>query len=368
MTTRRPVADRLNHLTHPPPNSNTTLNVARILTGGLKGSEYISCTVNRHCRTRVFDFPQARPTEPIPSHLIYSSERVRAHLVDDFARHFEESASTHYAISPPLRHEIEKKQEESPTQNDRRRALLVIEEVTALDPEFFFDDCILADEVSYVDGERTPFLYGGRESEKFILAFRTSDGTWPEIPRNEPTVKMILAAARASQDAHDEIHEQVDQSCLVTEEGRFVAMYTGGSLSARASLESKLNAQEFQATAERLRSAILQIEADMQHEDIELLVNAVYWDDYRDDDFRRLHYLNLWQSLAESKRQLGYIGPRGEKKLKNDPTVVAGKTSLADLTRYRDNIAHWWTESIDGNYLADMYRTINELIRRKYFP
>ena len=37
------------------------------------------------------------------------------------------------------------------------------------------------------------------------------------------------------------------------------------------------------------------------------------------------------------------------------------------VTKYRDDIAHCRTGSIDGNYLAGMYRTINELIRRKYF-
>ena len=368
MTTRRPVADRLKNLAHQAPNSHMTLNGARIMMGGLKDSEDITCTVNRHCRTRVFDFPRALPTEPISSHSIYDSEPVRASLVCDLAGHFRNSASTHYAISPPLRHEIEQKQDELAAQRNRRSAFLVIEELTELTPVICDKECVLADEVSYADGERTPLLNGGRDNEKFILAIRTSDGQWPSIPSNEPRVNMILAAIRASQDTHDEIRKHVDQSCLVTDDGRFVATWAGGFMSARASVASNLDARDFQRTADRLRSAIPQIEADMQQEHIELLVNAVYWEDYKDEDFRRLHYLNLWQSLAESKRILGYIGPCGENYLKNDHTIVAGKTSLADLTHYRDDIAHWWTESIDGNYLADMYRSINELMRRKYFP
>jgi len=154
---------------------------------------------------------------------------------------------------------------------------------------------------------------------------------------------------------------------LVTDDGRFVATLGGGFMSARADVVSNLDVREFERTADGLRAAIARNEADMEQEHIELLVNAVYWDDYKDDDFRRLHYLNLWQSLAESKRILGYIGPHGESKLKRDDTIVAGKTSLANLTDCRDDIAHGWTGSIDGNYLADMYRTINELMRRKYF-
>ena len=47
--------------------------------------------------------------------------------------------------------------------------------------------------------------------------------------------------------------------------------------------------------------------------------------------------------------------------------MVAGKKTLLELTKYRDDIAHWWTDTMDENYLADLQRTINELIHRKYF-
>ena len=47
--------------------------------------------------------------------------------------------------------------------------------------------------------------------------------------------------------------------------------------------------------------------------------------------------------------------------------VVAGTKTLLELNDYRDDVAHWWTDAIDENFLADLRRTINELIRRKYF-
>ena len=368
MAMRRTVAERLQNLTQAPPQFRTTLNIGKFMRAGLKDSEDVTCTINRHCRTRVFDFPQAQPTEPIPSHSIYDSKTVRASLVCDLARHFKDSADLHYAISPPLRHEIERKQNELAAQNNDRSAFLVIEELAELTPVVLDEECVLLDEVSYADSERIPLLKGGRDNEKFILATPTSDGNWPEISSNEPKVNMILAAIRASQDSYDEIRKHVDQNCLVTDDDRFVSTLAGGFVSARAALTSYVDARQFQRTAAQLRSAIPQIEADLQQEHIELLVNALYWDDYKDDEFRRLHYLHLWQSLAESRRRLGYIGPGGQEDLNRDHTVVAGKSSLAELTNYRHNIAHWWTESIDGNYLADMYRTINELMRRKYFP
>ena len=43
------------------------------------------------------------------------------------------------------------------------------------------------------------------------------------------------------------------------------------------------------------------------------------------------------------------------------------KKTLRELTEYTNDIAHWWTDTIDENYLADLRRTINELIRRRYF-
>ena len=47
----------------------------------------------------------AKPSEPMPSHSIYDAGTVRATLVCDLSDYFRDSASTHYAISPPLRHE-----------------------------------------------------------------------------------------------------------------------------------------------------------------------------------------------------------------------------------------------------------------------
>ena len=97
---------------------------------------------------------------------------------------------------------------------------------------------------------------------------------------------------------------------------------------------------------------------------IELLANALYWDDYKDEDFRRLHYLSLWQSLYEARKKLGYADPKNQ--FKNDSAPIAGQLSPQALTIHRNAIAHWQTAGIDANYLAGIYQTINELIRRRY--
>ncbi len=371
MPTRRPVIDRLGSLASPPAKPDGTLNMAESILRGfrkLANSEEIVCTVDRHCRTRIFGFPEARAAEPVPHHTVYESDPLRASLVCDLETYFKESGTTHYSLSPPLRHEVAEKREALEARRQGRYLYLVIEEVNEIPPLVLERGCAIADEVFYEAGERKPLLKGGRDNERFIVAFETSDGPWPDIPRNEQTVNMILAVARASQDAQDEIPKHVDESCLLTDDERVVFPLSAGFASARLSVHYNLDPEAFRKRAAEMNAALSLMKADLTSEHIELLVNALYWDDYRDDDFRRLHFLSLWQSLCESRRKLGYVNPDPKiELLKNDSTVVAGTLSLATLAEYRDDIAHCRTGSIDGNYLAGMYRTINELIRRKYF-
>ncbi len=370
MPTRRPVSNRLKSLASPREKPHGTLAMADdMLDVAIKfaNGDRVTCTVNRHCRTRIFDFPSSRPTEPVPHYTIYRSNSVRASLVCDLRAYFEQSDSAHYGLSPPLRHEVTELVKKKNSQGESSNAYIVLEESHSFPPMELDRGCASVDEVGCKDGQPYPLLAGGRANARFIIAIETSDGAWPDIPSDEQKINMILAAIRASQDAHDEIRKHVDHSCLVTDDDRFVCPMSAGFGSARASVVSPLDADAFRETALSLRAAISRMEADLTSEHIELLVNALYWDDYKDEDFRRLHYLSLWQSLSESRRKLGYSPPSPKTGFSNDPTVVGGKFSLEALTSYRNDIAHCWTGNIDGNYLANMYRTINELLRRRYF-
>ena len=349
-----------------PDRSHTTVAMAEMMLEGLKGSEPIRCTVDRQFRTRIFDFPGALIEEPVPAFTVYKSNSVRADLVCDLEAHFRDSESAHFAISPPFRQEVKEKREKLDSQRSGMHPYLAIQEVDDFGP-VSLDKCALVPEVATRDGKRAPLLIGGRDDVSFVLAIKTTEGTWPSIPSNEVTVKAILAAARASQDANDEIRKHIDQSCLLTDDNRFVSTLKPEFMPARLSAYSTLSPDAFRTKAKGLSAAIDKLEEDLESEHIELLVNALYWDDYNDDCFRRLHYLSLWQSLDESRKKLRYNGPNSKSKLIGDDTIVAGSRSLAELTQYRDDVAHWWKGSMDGNYLADIYRTLNELIRRRYF-
>ena len=112
-----------------------------------------------------------------------------------------------------------------------------------------------------------------------------------------------------------------------------------------------------------IRNAIAAMEQDPGGSDMALLVKAMYRDEYEDDAYQRLQYLRLWQSMVEAApRWLNYQG-----NIRDENAVVAGNRTLRELKVHRDDIAHWWTDKIDENFMADLQRTINELIRSKYF-
>ena len=212
------------------------------------------------------------------------------------------------------------------------------------------------------DGEMVPRLVGGREGEEFITAWATIDGAWPELPNNEQLVNMILAGVRAGQQTPDPMRKYVDQSCLVTDDGRYVNMMQP-TASVRASTATVMDTTAYRARVSEIGNAIAALEQDIGAPHLALLVNSMYSDEYKDDTYQRLQYLGLWQSLVDAGRPcLGYRG-----NIRYDKVVVAGTKTLLELTEYRDDVAHWWTDAIDENFLADLRRTINELIRRNYF-
>lgn len=362
----RLVAERKKSLQSVAPDPNLTLaGVRHMYEAG--GGRAISCTISGHYRTQIFEFPgvrfQGECSDPHQS--AYDSPALQATVVADIHDYFKnKSRSKHYAISPPLRHEIAETDEKLSSQNNgRARLYLVVEEQNTLDPVNMVNgECSLVDEIQERDGKRFPNLVGGREGTKFITAWHAVGGSWPTIPDNQDLVDMILAAVRAGQDTSEPIRRYVDNSCLVTDDGRFVATMRP-TASARLSKVTKLDTATYRHKVAEIRNAIAAMEADINTPHVALLVNSMYRDEYRDDAFERLHYLRLWEALKDAGRKyLEYPG-----NITGDNTIVAGKKSLVELKQYRNNIAHWWTDTSDEEFLSDLHRTVNELLRRKYF-
>ena len=333
---------------------------------GIEAKEFW-CTISGYCRTQIFEFPGVdfHPNGDEPHHTIYSSPTVQACVGSNLADYFVTSTwSKHYAISPSLRHEIGETDEKIKSQQKvRLPVFLVVEESNQLEPvEMIKGECSSLDEIVVRDGKKIPILVGGREGEEFITASDTLDGAWPELPNNQQLVNMILAGVRVGQQTPDPIRKYVDSNCLVTDDGRFVAMMRS-TMSARASIVTGMDATAYRCRISEISRAIAAMEQDIGAPHMALLVNSMYNDEYKDDSYDRLQYLQLWQSLQDAGRK--YLNYQGD--VKCDEKVVAGKKTLLELTEYRNDIAHWWTDGIDGNYMADLRRTINELIWRRYF-
>ena len=331
------------------------------------GGKEFYCTINGYYRTQIFEFPgiDFHPDGDEPHHEIYASPAVQACVTSNLLDYFGNSpCSKHYALSPSLRHMVGETEEKIKSQQkDCVPVFLVIEEFNQLTPvEMKKGECSIADEVVAEDGKKISLLVGGREGEQFITAWATSDGAWPELPNNQQLVNMILAGVRVGQQTSEPIRKYLDQNGLVTDDGRFVGM-TRSKGSARLSIMKRMDTTAYRDRVSEIRRAIAAMEPDMGTPHMALLVNSMYRDEDKDDAYQRLQYLQLWQSLVETGKK--YLGYRGD--IKYDDRIVAGKKTLRELTDYRDAIAHWWTDTINENFLADLQRTINKLIHRKYF-
>ena len=332
---------------------------------GLGGREF-RCTISGYCHTQIFEFPiDFHPDRDETHYEVYASASVRACVVSDLTSYFESSTySNHYAISISLRHAVRETYEKiTLQQNGQAPVFLVIEESSQLTPVAMVNgECCLVDEVIFEDGEEVPMLVGGRVGEKFIIAEATIDGAWPEIPNNQLEVNLVLTGVRASQRVTDPIPRYVDQSCLVTDDGQWVMM-SRVTFSARLKVGRPMDVLAYRNRVADIKQAIAAMTPDIGTPHMALLVNSMYRDEYKDDAYQRLHYLQLWQALQDSARKcLGYQGD-----IERDTVIVAGKKTLQELTNYRNDIAHWWTDTIDESLLAELQGPVNELVRQKYF-
>ena len=364
--TNRKVAERHKSLQPVAPKANFTLVAARAAYAAIGGKEFC-CTISGHCRTQIFEFPEIdfRPNGGEPHQSVYDSPTVQACVTSNLVGYFANATrGRHYAISPCLQREVgETDKKIRAQQKDSIPVFLVIEEYNDLTPvRMIKGECSISDEVLLRNGEKVPVLVGGRENQKFITAWATGDGAWPTIPNNQQLVNLILAGVRVAQQTSDPIRKYVDQSCLVTDSGRFVEMVRL-TASGRLQTATVMDAMTLGNRVVEIQKVIAAMESEIATPHMALLINSMYSDEHKDDPYQRLHYLRLWQSLVEAgKPCLGYNG-----NVKHDNVVVAGTKTLRELTEYRDDIAHWWTDTIDENFLADLRQTINELIRRRYF-
>ena len=362
----RTQADRYKALQPRPPAAVFPLAMVREMRAGGGGRDF-ACTVSGYYRTQIFEFPGVdfRPDGQEHHHTLYASSPVYACVTSDLVNYFETSArSGHYAVSPSLRCAVgETVEKVGSQQRDGVPVFLVMEESNSLTPVAMVKgECGIWDETMTVDGDEVPRLDGGREGEQVIEAWHTVDGAWPDLPNNQLLVNLILAGVRAGQQTPDPIRRFVDKSCLVTDDGRFVVMMQP-TVSARGSTATLMDPVAFGGRISEIGRAVAAMEQDIGRARMRLLVDSMYSDEYKDDSYQRLQYLRLWESLVKAANRL--LRLRGS--FGDGSVAVGGEKTPRELKDYRNAIAHWWTGTIDESFLADLRRTANELLRRRYF-
>ena len=323
-----------------------------------------ACTISGHRRTRVFEFPGAYVTESSGEshHTIYESASMRATVTSNLVDCLANAAfGDHYAISPSLRHVVAEISQRAAQAHDTR-LFVVIEEVDEVVPvEMNRGECSVSDEVLTKGGEQVPMLIGGREGQEFIIACATADGAWPELPADQRQLNLVMAGVRAAQQYAGPIRKLLDQRCLVTDDGRFVAIMLP-TMHAAASTHTPLDATGYAERMARIRDAVDEMERDLDDASVALLFRSMYCEDARDEAFQQLFYLHLWQSVTDTADVVYERAPFAAA-----DAPLAGSKTPSELKAYRNDIAHGRTEVIDANFLADLQRTVNQLICAKYF-
>ena len=171
-------------------------------------------------------------------------------------------------------------------------------------------------------------------------------------------VNTVLAAVKVEQNHTGHIEELYHCDCFVSSEGH--AVYTlSPSMSGTASVVSRLEPARLSEKAERIGSIIKSMLSESEPVLTELF-DSIVMDKTKDDNYLRLWYLRLWQALDDAGSHIGRPQPF------NDDKMLAGKRTPKGLAGYRNDIAHWYTGSIDHSCLSDLQLTVMELLRRQY--
>ena len=151
------------------------------------------------------------------------------------------------------------------------------------------------------------------------------------MPNNQQSVNLILAGVRVGQNTPDPIRKYIDQKCFVTDDGRFATIMGGLTGSARLSVAYPMDTPALTGRVTEIADAISAMEQDIATPHLALLINAMYSDEHKDEPYKRLQYLQMWQSLTEAgKKPLNYQGD-----IRYDSVVLAGKHTLEELTSHR---------------------------------
>ena len=299
-------------------------------------SEFLVREIVAYNATKIFHAPVMWPDENDASWVRVQGETpdYSATLTGDLKAYLDiESNLGQYAIDPGLREEVEKIEQQSGSDS----TYLVVEEKGPI------TDCRM---------DQGECWLGPDNGKDGVVIFKAIGGAWPTFNEQAERDLALLAGMRTMTKVTHPFELRVRSVCFITDKGepahpmamKMNVAYGGARVIKQVPDGSVVEwVDQLADNAERLRRA----SADPAvHE----LLAAIRLDKGGDDEYFRLWYLRLWQALVD----VGLYCKHEE--VRNHLDVLKEQHRWKDLSKHRNAIAHWWTNTVDYEKVQDIHR------------
>ena len=203
-------------------------------------------------------------------------------------------------------------------------------------------------------GECWPGLDAGRDG---VVIFKTSEGAWPTFIEQVERDTALLAAMRTETKTPHPYELHARNVCYITDQEEPAHAVTGemGNTYGGFRLTKAIAGGKVAEWVDRLgenAGRLLQASADPA---VSEPLAAIRLDEAGEEEHFRLWYLRLWQALVD-------VGMHYDNQaVKVHLEELEKQQRWKDLTKHRVEIAHWHTEIIDYEKVADLHRFAVEI-------
>ena len=301
-----------------------------------EGSEFLVREIVAYTVTKIFHAPVNWPDECDTSWVRIPGEtpKYSAVLTGELKDYLENASKQgQFAIDPGLRETVEDVEKRA----GAKSTYLIVEE---------------HDQITGCRMDQGECWQGPDAGRDGVVIFKTSGGAWPTFTEQVERDTALLAAMRTMTKAPHPFELHARRVCYITDQGEPAHPLTmemsvayGGFRSTKPIAGGMVAswANELGENAEQLRRA-------SSDPAVNELLAAILLDKARDEEHFRLWYLRLWQALVD-------VGLYCEiRAVKDHLERLKTEQRWKDLTKHRVAIAHWWTERVDYEMVADLHR------------
>ena len=325
------------------PGGGLALGGARWMAGTLnpEGSEFLVREIVAYTATRIFHAPVNWPDDGRVSwvRIPGESREYSATLTGELKNYLENASELgQFANDPGLRETVEDVEKRAVDKS----TYLVVEE---------------SGRITGCRMDRGECWQGPDAGRDGVVIFKTSGGAWPEFTEKVERDTALLAALRTRTKAPHPFELHARCVCYITDQGEPAHPVTTemnfgyGGVRVTKRIAGG-NVAEWADQLGQNAGRLLRASADPA---VSELLAAMRLDKARDEEHFRLWYLRLWQALVD-------VGLHCQmQEVKDHLDGLRKRQRWKDLTAHRVAIAHWQTERIDYEKLADLHRFAVEL-------